>query len=122
MKRIKRSSASFTSDNLKNGDVVSIQAVKMKNKVLAGNLLVKVIKKRDGLYFKPFLLKKINAIPLSAIDYFDPTWVSDGKKEDAIRIKQHIEDQGLLLYEVLWTVVSNVWEGTRFPAINKGVK
>ena len=97
----------------KKGDIVLLEAVKVKDRLLAGKLPVQVFTKKDGLYFKPFLLKKMASIPITAIDSFSPMWISDDDKERHIDIEEYIDKQGLLLYEVLWAVVSNAWEETK---------
>ena len=97
----------------KTGDVVSLSAVKVKSSDLAGRLHVKIIKNKDGLYFKPFIFKYVSSIPISAIDCFDPIWIMEGGNKNHLLVEDIIQKQGLEYYEVMWTVISNVWESTK---------
>jgi hypothetical protein len=46
------------------GDIVVITALTMKRNPSAGWLLVKITRLKDGLYFRPFLLKHVKPIPI----------------------------------------------------------
>jgi hypothetical protein len=95
------------------GDILSLTAVKMKNKTLAGQVYVKIVKYQGNLHFRPLLLKNITSIPIAAIDYFEPTWLMEDDGRSHSIIEARILERGIEHYEVLWTIISNAWNETR---------
>jgi hypothetical protein len=95
------------------GDVVYVEAIKVRNNTEAGKLYVKIVKKKDGLYFRPFLLKNVTPIPISVIDYYNPVWLMGSKNKSHLAIGRRIAERGLEYYEVMWAIISNAWNETK---------
>jgi hypothetical protein len=101
----------------KNGDVVNIEAIKVDGHCIGGRLYVKIVKKKDGLYFKPLLLKYYTAIPVSVIDYYSPISVPYGERNNQLELENPITPVGLLYCKVLWAIISKAWKETK-PIVN----
>jgi hypothetical protein len=97
------------------GDIVTIQAVVLKQKPLTGRLAVKIIWKNGELHFRPFHLKNVASIPLSAIERFAPTWIMTREYDSHKEVEARILTEGIQLYEILWAVVENTWRKSTAP-------
>ncbi len=97
----------------KKGDIVSVEALKVKGTCDGGRLFVKIIKKKDGLYFGPLLQKHARSVPISVIDYFEPLNGISVNKEIYTEIDSYAKRLDALHKQVLWGVIFNTWKETR---------